>query len=76
MRRVLNAFGKSMIDASAVMPLPCEHPYSDRNNGLYPTAYFEDEDAIYEFRKYCEAHRAKKMEQNGEIRTFQRGILM
>jgi hypothetical protein len=54
-RRGATAFGKSMIHASAVMPLGgTEYPNYPTNN--YPEAYWEDEeDYLYEFRRYCQS---------------------
>lgn len=52
-KKGFRSFGKSMAAASSVMPLPCEHPHPQDTS--YPQVYYEDEDAIYEFRRYCQS---------------------
>lgn len=75
-KKRLMRFGRSMVAASTLMPLDFEHP-SYPGDSNYPRAYYEDdEDAIYEFRKYCEEQEWNKVhwqEQPQRQRAYQVG---
>jgi len=59
-RKGLWSFAKVMKFASDGMPLPCECPV---DSGL-PQMYWEDDnEAIYEFRRYCEARKWNEQEE-------------
>ncbi len=69
-KKTLIGFGRSITASSSIMPLPYEHPHHPDS---YPSVYYdEDEDAIYDFRKYCDAQ-AQEWNKVQQQRTYQVG---